>query len=328
MDIAERARLEAGFAREISRVIEGVAYSGMSDENLSVFENALTTFLKYEDIKEFVLDSLFEKAKEVARAIKPDDKERFFSFRKVIRLVLKFGDQDSINIFSTFLLSDKLPFHFFVMLEEMVARGMEYKEAEKAFLSLISVQKYNREMVERYLEIIGKDVSYLTERLLQSSIYISMRHFIGIASAEQLRYHVVPSIMKHYTGDRTHYLGLVSDIMQLSQEFSPTLLNRHEHVGSCEEAYSKYIIGSMWHNIPVVKNFAIYLQEHNPKAWPVFEDKYIAQAGGGLLVRYAEEVPNTNKRKVLIRLVELKNEPVVVEFIKKFPAFSSLLPML
>lgn len=330
MDLAERARLEAGFAREISNVIDSLAYYGMSDEKLFAFENALNTFLKFEDIKEFVLDSLFEKAKEVAKIIKPHDKERFLSFRKIMRLILKFGDQDSVNIFSTFLLTDKLPSHFFVLLEEMVARKVEYKEAEKSFLSLIPTQEYDREIVERYLQIIGKDVSYLTQRLLQSSIYISVNRFIRIATSEQLRDHVVPTILTHYTGDRTHYLGIVAEIMQLTNEFSPTLLKEHQHIGLCEEAFAKYATDYSWYNIKLIKNFAIYLQEHNPQTWPKFEDYFLEYIKGqtDILIKYAEEVPNANKRKVLIRLIEAKNETKLVEFIKKFPSFASLLPML
>lgn len=330
MDIVERERLETRFAREISRVIDTLAYSGMSDENFSAFENSLTTFIKFDDIGFFVLDSLFEKAREVAKIIKPHDKERFLSFRKIMRLILKFGDPDSINIFSTFLLTNKLPFHFFVLLEEMIAQGKEYKESEKSFLPLISVQEYNREVVERYLEIIGKDISYLTERLLNSSIYISMERFIRIATPEQIRQHIVPSLMAHYTGDRTHYLRLVSEIMQLTTEFSPVLLQEHKHIGPCEDPFIQYVTSTIYHNLKLIKNFAIYLQEHNPKVWTRFENNYIdwVKNQGKILIQYAEVVPNANKRKVLIALIDSKNERWVVEFIKKFPAFSSLLPML
>jgi len=330
MDVAERARLEAGFAREISQVIDSLAYSGMSEDDFSTFETSLKTFLKYEDIKGFVLDSLLAKAKEVARLVKSHDVVRLAAFRKLSKILVRCEDRDNLSIFSTYLLANRCHPHFMGLIEEMINQGVSFVDAEQVFFSLIHIHAYDVELIEQYLTTIKEDASYLTRRLLQTSTYSSLIKFIRISAGKHdvIQNHVVPTIMEHYTGDRTHYLNLVAELLHINNNNLDMMLKEHKHIGNCEGRFQQYLIEYHWHIIIAVRNYANYLNNRNPEDFAKFEEQYIKYVSGAALMAYAELVDISSKRKILLRFLDMKDEKYVVEFIRKFPTYRSLLPML
>jgi hypothetical protein len=331
MDIEDRARLEVGFAEQIGRVIDKLVYAEFSEEETLTFINSLKTFLKFDDLKDYILDALFDKIKEVAKLIKPHDQVRFSSFRKLIKILLTFTDQETLGALQTFLVRDNLSDHFFVLLEEMVVKEVNTKEAEGLFISLIGLHDISLKLINRFLKILNKDAAYLAIHLLQNSNYLGLRRFIsqlGSEHGEELEQLVVPVILQHYIGDRTHYLGLTLEVVCVAPQLTHTLLHDASAIGLCEKAFSDYLITNHVSNIVAIKNFLLYLQQYNPQNFIAFEDAFLRTARVDLILQYALQTTFSNKRKILRRLVECKHEATLVEFIKNFPEYDALLPML
>ena len=139
---------------------------------------------------------------------------------------------------------------------------------------------------------------------------------------------IVPSVIENYIGDRTHYMGITMSVAECGADFLKELLHDNAHIGECEEYFGKYLVSNHAHNILLIKHFMAYLEINNPTAIPSLEESFLKDIGVDTIYRYGIEVPISNKRKVLISLIELKNEKYLVEFIKKFPAYQSLMPML
>lgn len=342
MELNQRTidRLEKMFAKDCQIAIEILAYQGMSEEQYSQFEDCLKVFSQYDDLREFISETLVDKGKEVARLYrrvqpKEEDMKNILSFRRLAKIITKFCDQESIGIFSSFLLTDKLPTHFFIFLEEMIAKGLDTTEAQKIFESLISTHSYDLNLINKYLSIIKQDAYGLTKNLVQRSHYAGMVRYIRELNTNKdsgrltlLSEQIVPSLLENYTGDRTHYLGILMSIISGGTDFIKELTHDSKHIGDCEEFFGKYLIANHFHDMVVIKNLMAYLEANNPKLVPIMEEKCLGDTRPYLLIQYASEVPTSNKRKVLVRLVELKDEGFLVEFIKKFPAYSSLMPML
>ena len=158
--------------------------------------------------------SAIEKAKWAAKSLFPPDQEGFISFRKIARTLVRVSNQKSINVLSTLLLNDRLPFHFFILLEEMVARKMPTQEVESQFRALMSIHTYDTQMIETYLRILGKDASYLTRQLLDDGHQLILNYWI-----EQFKFNrdskgPNPTYCSHYhqTLPRYHRSILGSDV--------------------------------------------------------------------------------------------------------------------
>jgi midasin (ATPase involved in ribosome maturation) len=327
------SRLETMFAKECQTAIDILAYQGMSEEQYLSFETSLNTFFKYDDLKDFITESLIKKTKEVARRFKPSEPESWLSFRRLAKLIVKFGDRESLSITSSFLLTGKLPFHFFVLLEEIVEGGLETHEYQKIFESLIVTHQYDLDIINQYMKIVQQDSYGLTKRLLQNSNYGGLVRYIRSLSMDAgrkkiLQEQVAPSILENFTGDRTHYMGITMSITECGTDCVKELLHDSNQFKDCEEFFGKYLTSNHSSNLPVIKNFISYLEINNPKSIPSVEEAFLQRAGIHILIQYALQVPTSNKRKVLMRLIELGDEDYVVEFIKKFPNFRSLMPML
>jgi hypothetical protein len=72
------------------------------------------------------------------------------------------------------------------------------------------------------------------------------------------------------------------------------------------------------------------LSTKNLISFAKFETAFLDNASSGDIVQYAINVPASNKRHILKRLVDLKedDELALVAFIKKFPEYENLLPLL
>jgi hypothetical protein len=273
------------------------------------------------------LDFLLDWAKEIVMHTSIDG-HNLISFRNLAKLIINLGDKNSLNIFCTHLLVNAYPNHFLIFLEEMSNKGKDTLEAEKIFISLISIHNYDCQIIDQYLKIINQDASYLTKQLLQNSLSRSLCHLIRKTDMKHWKGHIIPTILQYYTGDKIVYLDIVLQIVQVTPDFTEILLKNNKHIGSCQDDFAQYLINYFNNNLPAIKNFSFFLQDNDPESFLKFENDYLQVARPDLILQFALQVAFSNKRKILIRLVEIKNESILVEFIKNFPEYDSLMPML
>lgn len=335
--LKQRTELEVNFAEKLDAIIDQLVYSNFSDEDTATFSTTLKTFLKFDDIKEYILDLLYSKVVEVSKIIKPHDQARFASFRKLVSIILDINDDLLIDSLETYLARNRKEDHFFIFLEEKVKKGIPYEKTEKVFIELMGLNQFNIGAVGKYLEIIGKDKYYIIKRLSSKEYaknHITLRRYINELMQESVKNEndnsfatqVIPALLKEYEGDIIHYLETVRDIIVFKSEFTYTLL--HDGGFNCHETFWKFVVAHYSYNVKLIKSFSDYLEKYFPDQLSSFEDDYLNVADCSHLVDYAVNVSTSSKRKVLRQIVKQKCEAHLISFIRYFPEYRSLLPLL
>lgn len=330
-DKETRRQLEINFAKNIDATIDQLLWSNFSENDIVIFTDTVKKFLKFEDLKIYILDAIHDKIMEASKIIKPHDVVRFASYRKLVGIVLDINNEELTDSLETFL-SRNQPHHFLAFVEEKIKKGMSIETATDSFIELIKVNDHPIEIIDKFLSIIGKDRPFMIRKFLGSKSYnrISIHRFISdIISKEphNVGEDVVVPIIGYYKGALDQYFYLIQDIMAQTHTFHHSLLN-DSSMGNCMLQCWEHIIANCRNYLGLIKNFYFYLEEYYPDLSDQFEIDFLQGADGFTMVSFAMEVPSSKKRKILRRLVEIKNEAALVFFIEKFPEYSSLLPML
>jgi hypothetical protein len=333
-DLEERTQLEIEFAEKLDFVIHQLIYYNFSDEDIVVFTETVKTFMAYVDLKQFIIDVLYDKVCEASKIIKPHDMSRFLSYRKLIRVILDLGDNELIEQLETHLAKHNHPDHFFVFLEEKIARGINTDSSETIFIELIYLNREAQiKVINKFLRLIDKDPSYFLKKLLVTKLdrswNFSVKRYISEVIAnepETLENHIIPTLIQHYDNGLEHYLSIIVEIISITDKFTRSLID--DNKWKCQAALWSQIINGLTFNTKLVKHFCLYLKDHYPDKVEEFEDSFLDNADPDHIVKYAIEVSFSKKRKILRKLIELKSEKWLVEFIKNFPEYKSLLPLL
>ena len=332
-DLATRTQLEIEFAKKIDLIVDQLIYSNFSDEDIVVFTNSVKTFMGYVDLKQFIIDLLYDKVCEAAKIIKPHDQARFLSYRRLTGIILDLGDQELIESLETYLAKHKCPDHFFVFIEEKRARGLSTEHSELVFIDLIHTQEVQLKIINKFLSVIQKDHSYLIRHLLSSNLDKMWSHSLTRFISELLTHepesigiHVVPTLVQYHNSNIEHYLSIISSIITHTPEHTRSLLE--DSKWKCNLQLWAHIINGYTFNTSLVKNYCLYLEQYLPDKLEEFENEFLENADPDHIVNYALQIASSKKRKVLRRLIELKSERWLVVFIKNFPEYKSLLPML
>ena len=250
--------------------------------------------------------------------------------RTLVKILIFFDDKDSLDILSTHLLTSAMPDDFLTLLETMVDKNLDTREMENVFISLIAIHSFELKTIDKFLLILKKDPSYLINQLLDDANYTVLKTYIfqlGKECSEIILQHVVPSILCNFKGNELNYFGIVEKIIEVMPSATQPLLHDSIRLGICESSFQNYLIWTQISNLSVIKNFMSYLK-YDPKKFNSFEDSFLSCAEAGSILEYALQVADSNKRKILRRLVELKKEDFLVKFIENFPEYDSLLLML
>jgi|ERR1700722_3561884 len=324
------AESEIKLIKQIDVVLEKLFSSEFSDKDIDIFTETMKIFLRYTDLKHYILDTLYEQIKHATH-----DTLKAFRMRNILRAILKLEDQNLINIIETFFLKDKKINLFFILLQEKISLQQDIKYSEKQFLSALNTYyDINLEIVNEYLQIIGKDKKYFVRRLMDDKIAVhtALSRFIKsicILDAESLRKDVVPVLVQEFVGNTQLYMSLCRIIVSQYTEFTKTLLENRCDIKN----FSTFVLDYGINDTMLIKNYCEYLTNYDINELENFENSYILRANPDSLIAYARFIDNSNKRKVLRRLISLKSEDSrkekhLVYFIEYFPEFSSLLPML
>lgn len=329
-DRKERALLEIEFAKNLDQVIGELLDSQFSSEDIDSFVKAVKTFLKFDDLRHFVTDILYDRVSEISKLMAFQDAERFFSLRKMIGIILDLGDDDLIDSLETYLACDHKFDHFFIFLEEKVKRGIDTSRSEKVFIEL---SLPDLAVINRFLKIVNKDESYIIREMMNPKIIANKKQnlhiYISVLIKDNpynIEKYIVPTLVAHYNADLRNYMELIKDIIAETPKFTNELLNDGYH--KCFSQFFAHIIAYYTDHTELVKNFCLYLKEYHTGTFEEFENLFVLMANSHSILTYSINVPFSTKRKVLRQLVELKDEKSLVEFIKNFPEYKSLLPML
>lgn len=327
----ERAELEVQFTKQLDIVIDGMVQDNFSENDIVIFTDTVKTFLGFFDLRQYVLTSLYDKVQQVYKLVKPDDSKSGSSYRKLISILLQINDEELTDALETFLAKDKDPNYFLIMLEEEARKGQDLSRSISLFISLLNIHQYDLATIDKFLDIIDQDHKYLVTYMLENRFYDSIRKYLQLIGEKNkhLLDDVVPIIIARYDGGVEHYLGYVMEVMLVTNEHTHNLLNYGKI--PCYTGFLVYLLSWQNKSIKLIKNMYHYIQEYKPEELDQFESDFLNCSESDAILQFALQVATSNKRKILKRLVErreAKDEKNLVEFIKHFPEYRALLPML
>ena len=318
---------ETDLIKRLDILLTQVSTVEWTEEEISNLANALKTFLKFSDLGNYVFDTLLFEAQKVVRSFNPFHD----TYLKISKLLVAINNNELLNAFQTFLIKYHKPTYFLVLLQEMIKSNTNVDAAKKLFLSSLSSQ--TTEITQKYLETINQTPEDLTKELLSHSFHRPLRNYIGGSLDRQLKNtQIIPIILSNYQGNEADYFLLSETIIVIDEQYIDVLMNNNHTIGKCIDQFSNYILNREHINITIICSFGRYLEQHYPEKLSDFEDMFLSKCPAWLLTTYAIRFVGSNKRKVLSCLIEVSKvdfrQDYLMQFIKKFPQYQNLLPML
>jgi len=126
----------------IEEIFNSLVSSDFSPDKISSLKDFTEECLSSSQSK-FLLPLLFDSAKNLAKVIKKNDKEKFSDFRKLIKTLLIINNEQVLSYFETNLLKEKNPDKFFIFLEENILSNRDISFMIDSFVQLIDFNFYN-----------------------------------------------------------------------------------------------------------------------------------------------------------------------------------------
>jgi len=324
---------------QLGSIIDNLISKDFLQRDIDIFTVKVKSLLKITDLKKYALDVLSVKARSVFYDLQKVDLPNNYSYRKLIRVILSIGDQEVIDYLETYFGKNNDPEYFLVLLEEQVSLGKDITNSEKLFISLLDVHYYPIEPIKKFLSIIGKDSNYLAKNLLNDKRYKELGRYIwqlselkdGIEDIEK----IINVVLEYPHDDFNKYLDLVIELMAsipVNEDHIYKLLNHSKYSQFNASILSNLILSKHFYKINIIMHMCSYLEKYKKDDLEKFEMAFVDSATSGMLLDYVLLVPSSNKRRVLQRLVEIRqteeDEEILVEFIKHFPEYNVLLLML
>jgi len=327
----ELAELEVQCIKKLDFIIDEMVKTDFTERDIETFTETVRTFLRFFDLRQYVLTALYDKAQQLFNLVRPNDQTSGSSYRKFLSILLQINDEELTDALETFLAKDKDPAYFLVLVEEEVRKGMDFSRALNLFVSLMEVHHYDLDTINAFLKIIGQDHKFFITYMLEHKFHIHIRRYLQQVGEKDktLLDDIVPIIMARYDGGTDLYLGYVLEVMLVTNDHTHNLLNFGRV--PCYTGFLVYLLAWQTKSLKLINNMYYYIREYKAEELDQFESDFLNCADSDSVLSYALEVPTSNKRKVLKRLVdrqEAKDEKNLVEFIKHFPEYRALLPML
>lgn len=328
MNANERALLEIEFCNKLHVAIDQLIRNDFPEEDVLNFIKSVKTFLQYKDIKEYVKSVLYDKAREISNIFLVIDKGFFFSYRKFISILLSLNDTEVQEMLETNFAKEAKLKNFFILIEEEIKQNKDISNCENLFLSLMTLHSYTAKTIDEFAIAIQKDRAYILKKLIENQSFSTVKKYIEelIISDFESIHTIVPIVIERCYHMSSHYMDLCKIIITHSSIYTEQLLS----APIMRVAFQNLILDHHHDNNVLIKNYALFLLNKNTKQFAKFEELFLEVASSTSMVEFATEIPFSNKRLILQRLVDLKNvdEESLVVFIKKFPEYKNLLPML
>lgn len=316
------------FIKEIGEKVDLLVSSKYSPDHVSSFEAFVGECLNQPLKSKMFLASLFDKSKSLSKVVKKDE-EQFSGFRNFIKTLLLINNEQILSYFETSLVSEKNLDKFFIFLEESILANRDITFIIDTFIQLMSYNNYSYVSIQNFLNKISKDKKWFIHKLLSFGLYnVITNHIHETVLYEKESLKDIVSALASYPKYEipTQYARLIVFILQNSNEYLPVLL-KHSDIN--EQLLESVIVSDP--RPLAVKNYSIYLFENKgPENFLNFENKLLTSEhiSAYSVLEYSNQVLFSTKRSVLKKLISMKAEQELINFMKKFPEYKKLLMLL
>lgn len=261
-------------------------------------------------------------------SLKIEKMEDYFVYKKLLRLILAIGDKEAIDYVETLFARSKNIECMIILLEEETKYGHPTENSEKLFLEICQKLHPNLEVIKKFLQITHKTYGNLTIQILNCKLYNLLAHLVSLTNNElQILDDIVPRIFSHPHHDKTELVKVAIQTMGLSHKFNMGWIYLLGYDFLVDQLLSNFFF-----NLKAIIAFSQFLLDIDTDRLSKFEVKFVEEADSHSLLKYAQEFPASNKRLIFRHIINkrigARDDQYLVEFIRTFPEFKVLLPML
>jgi hypothetical protein len=328
MDILDQYKLELESDSELQKLITRICNLDFPKEgslDLRKFIENVTS--KQSLIKDFVLSNLADKVSNSGNYINSLYENSSYVFRNLINVVISTNDDEAISVLETYLAKQANLNKFFIFIEEMINKNKDISSCENTFYSLLIGRGVIYSEIELFLSTIKKDRIYFVKKLIEKRLYFILQIYVEELCLKDVNFliqSIVPIIIEELDSIYT-YLSITTSILYLNESATFDLLNNSKHDQLFKAFENRLLTLS---DEQIVIKYVNLLASYYPHLIESFEQKYIKIALPNDLVEYAINNKRCNRRFILSELIKRKNDEALSLFIKSFPEFHVLLPLL
>lgn len=245
-----------------------------------------------------------------------------------IRAVLKYSPDYYIYCLCTFLLKHNELDLLFLIVNEMTNLHIDTSHIQNEFWEIASIRSLDGTKIDRFLKSIHKDRKYYIDYLIANEEYLSLyRHlqYLCLYKKKEDIYLVIDLIAEKIS---SYYVYSECAIIILrNQNFDYACKALNARYDETKKLFGDNLIVSARKNFKAVENYCDYLLLSDYDDFLLFEEKFINASFANELLIYAGYT-HASLRKILVRIVALKDEDCLIEFIKSFPQYNYLILLL
>jgi hypothetical protein len=250
--------------------------------------------------------------------------------RKLIMDLIILNDSSTLRNFETKLATNLNKEYFIFYVEERLKRNKEISRCEDLLIKLISSNSINVKLINKFLKSSQKDSIYLAKKLIDYDIHSLYNYVIRLSYAEHYSTLelITPTIISYQNKKENYYLLIVLDLLIIPNIAIDDLLPNLD----IQFAFEKLIFSYNNYHHHVYKRYGEFLYQQSKERFFKFEDLILSQKRNSIIINFAIDLPFCSKRKILNHLINTRksdrdNQDVLI-FIKHFPQYQNLIPML
>lgn len=348
MDLEAVNKFKFDFSNKINLIIDKLIEKNFLSEDSNELVNVVKFYIQYQDIKDYVYDVLYNKIRQMALYWKQYEDPLYGSYRKILKLIIEIDDEDLSNSIETFLAKDRNHERFFIFVEEKINCNKSTLSCEKLFFSLLYTHNYDYTVTNKFLSIISKDSGYAIENLCKFKEIMPIVRYVSEISKYDTKSVplIITPLLKSLNSnfiDTKSYIRIISEIIPNNTDHIHELINGYDSsfkkfniqdnfekyiVSQNSNAFNVYFTSNIFDSNVLIKNYSTYLFYKQNNRFSIFENTLLLNGDALTIYLYGMNVPWSDKRKVLLKLIEMKHQKYSVSFIKTHPEFKSLLILL
>lgn len=285
---------------------------------------------KNQNMKKFISDLLADKAQALLDVVSP--KEEHFLLRKYFKTLIALDNEDILHSLETHYACDPRIEGFIIFIDELIKANKDVNSYVQTFFSILKINNIPIINIDAFLKAIGKDKTYLIQELVSRELFDECAYYINnVLSKDLADAQIITETIKSLRSKIEYedlYIDFICSIMSYYKESCSLFLdNENILLDNIEER----LLTSGNLPIPnIVQSVKYYCEfiSHNKERFLNFEKKFLQTQSQYYILRFAKEVEISSKKLILKRLLEFKNETYVIEFLKFFPKYGHLLPLI
>lgn len=307
-----------------------ILFSSLIENNFSyINENAFITFikdsLKNVELKDFIISSLIDKIKIIQKVILPTDKIPLYTYNQFVRSLCKLKSYDVINSLESYLIKNNEIESFFILLQEKINYNLDIESTIDSFCYVITKLQYKYSTLNKFLKIISKDHKFLVSIYLQGGQFFNLKTYITTIATEDVNCldNIIPIIIDSFQEDDKLYYDLMETILYYTNKYFGQMIKNYS-VSDFED--NLQLSSGLHYNIAI--NYCRYLLTINEKAFKTFESDFLNKTTALSVYNYSVNFELADQRQSLLRLLSFEDNSYAILFIKRFPKYKNLMPML